>query len=159
MIKLFSTGEEEWHRVCKYYQPIPFNIRGENVMGSDEFLDQEYESLNDAILQAIVASKEVQDILARFKDQGHMNDKAVLNLFLSLDELHQMIEEKPSGAYKLEPRALTSERSQEKEEKSSLKEKDIVDGEVLTLNEVLFEKYYQGKFDQSVWMKRARVRF
>ncbi len=63
-------------------------------MGSDDFLDQEYENLNDAILQAIVASKEVQDILAQFKKQNHMDDNAVLNLFLSLDELYQMINER-----------------------------------------------------------------
>jgi 3-methyladenine DNA glycosylase AlkD len=140
---------------------IPFNKLGESVMESNDFLDQEYENLNDAILQAIVTAKEVQDILARFKEQGHMNDKAVLNLFLSLDELHQMIEEKTanSGAYKVEPKASAAEKSVEREEKPPLLEKDVVDGAVLTLNEVLFEKYYQRKFDQSVWMKKARVRF
>ena len=43
-------------------------------MDSEAFLDQEYENLNDAILQAIVASTEVQDILARFKKLNQMND-------------------------------------------------------------------------------------
>ena len=62
-------------------------------MDSDAFLDQEYENLNDAILQAIVASTEVKDILARFKKINQMDDKAVLNLFLSLDELYQIIHE------------------------------------------------------------------
>ena len=66
-------------------------------MDSDAHLDQEYENLNDAILRAILLSKEVQDILIRFKKQGQMNDKAVLNLFLSLDELYQMIDEKPTN--------------------------------------------------------------
>ena len=61
-------------------------------MDSDAHLDQEYENLNDAILRAILLSKEVQDILVRFKKLGQMNDKAVLNLFLSLDELYQMID-------------------------------------------------------------------
>ena len=132
-------------------------------MDSDAHLDQEYENLNGAILRAILLSKEVQDILIRFKKQGQMNDKAVLNLFLSLDELYQMIDENSTnpGTYKLEPKTSTPalESSAQKEEKSSLKEATVIDGKLLTFNEVLFEKYYQGKFDQAVWMKKARIRF
>ncbi len=116
-------------------------------MGSDDFLDQEYENLHDAILQAIVVSKEVQDILAQFKKQNHMDDKAVLNLFLSLDELYQMINEKSSNpdAYKLEPSTSTSPPEKPRKEKFSLRKGDKIDGETLTLNEALFEKFYQGK--------------
>ena len=47
----------------------------------------------------------------------------------------------------------------EKEEKSSLKEETVIDGKLLTINEVLFEKHYQGKFNETDWMKKARVRF
>jgi hypothetical protein len=127
-------------------------------MDSDAYLDQEYENLNDAILRAIVKSKEVQHILVRFKSQGQMNDKSVLNLFLSLDELQQMINEKSSQpeSYKLEPETVTT--SIEKEELAP-KEENIIDGELLSLNEVLFEKYYQGNFSETDWMKKARVRF
>lgn len=130
-------------------------------MDSDEFLDQEYENLNDAILQAIVTSKEVQDILAEFKKQNQMDDKAVLNLFLSLTELYQMIDEKSSnpGTYKLEPGASTPPPEKPKKEKFSLRKGDMIDGEALTLNEALFEKFYQGKFDEDRWMKKARLRF
>ena len=129
-------------------------------MDSDAFLDQEYENLNDAILQAIVASKEVQEILARFKKLNQMDDKAVLNLFLSLDELHQMITEDSTDptTYKLEP-ASSSEELIKQEEKPALKEASIIDGETLTSNEVLFEEFYQGNFDENCWMKKARVRF
>ncbi len=129
-------------------------------MDSDAFLDQEYENLNDAILQAIVASKEVQEILARFKELNQMDDKAVLNLFLSLDELHQMINEKSPdrGTYKLEPTA-SSEELIKQDAQPALKEASIIDGEKLTNNEVLFEKFYQGNFDENSWMKKARVRF
>ena len=130
-------------------------------MDSDGHLDQEYENLNDAILRAILSSMEVQDILMRFKKQGQMNDKAVLNLFLSLDELYQMIDEKPTNpdTYKLEPGGSTTSSEKEKEEKPSLKEGTVIDGRLLTLNEVLFEKFYQGKFNETDWMKKARVRF
>jgi hypothetical protein len=140
---------------------ITFNLQGETDMDSDAFLDQEYENLNDAILRAILISKDVQDILVRFKKKGQMNDKAVLNLFLSLEELYQMVDTNSTdpSAYKLEPEISSSNISSEKEEKfSAKKEKNIVDGEILTSNEVLFEEYYQGKFDQTNWMKKARVR-
>ena len=131
-------------------------------MDSDAFLDQEYENLNNAILQAILLSKDVQDILVRFKKQGQMNDKAVLNLFLSLEELYQMIDENSTkaGSYKLKAETSTSEHSmEEKTEISSPKEETIIDGKLLTSNEVLFEKYTQKKFDETDWMKKARIRF
>ena len=130
------------------------------IMDSDAFLDQEYENLNDAILQAIVESKAVQDILARFKKLSQMDDKAVLNLFLSLDELHQMIKDKSSNSanYKLEP-SETQQETIEQENKATLKDTNLIDGQVLTINEVLFEKYFQRKFDENSWMKKARIRF
>ena len=125
-------------------------------MDSDAYLDQEYEKLNDAILQAIVRSKEVQDILEQFKSRGQMNDKSVLNLFLSLDELYQMINEDspPSNQnYKLEP------GKQAKEDKTVPRDLNIVDGKSLTSNEVLFEEHYQGNFSETDWMKKVGVRF
>jgi len=131
-------------------------------MDSDAFLDQEYENLNDAILQAILLSKDVQDILARFKKQGQMNEKAVLNLFLSLEELYQMIDEssKKPGPYKIEPETSTPENFTEKRgKKPSTKEEILIDGKLLTSNEVLFEKYTQEKFDETDWMKKAGIRF
>ena len=129
-------------------------------MDSDDTLDNEYENLNNAILQAIIASDDVQNVLARFKNQHQMDDKAVLNLFLSLDELYQIIHEESSdpATYKLEPRAA-SEKPIKQEESSSKKETSLVDGEALTKNEVLFEKFFQGNFNENSWMKKARVRF
>ena len=128
-------------------------------MDSDDTLDKEYENLNNAILQAIVGSEDVQDVLSRFKNQHQMDDKAVLNLFLSLEELYQMINEKSSGPaeYKLEPSSNTKPTN--KIEKPALGEESIIDGEVLTLNEILFEKFFQGTFNESKWMKKARIRF
>jgi hypothetical protein len=129
-------------------------------MDSDAFLDQEYENLNDAILKAIVASTEVQDILVRFKKLNQMDDKAVLNLFLSLDELYQIIHEESSdtATYKLEPKTK-SEKHIKLEESSSQKEISHIDGETLTNNEVLFEKFFQSNFNENSWMKKNRVRF
>ncbi len=130
-------------------------------MDSDAYLNQEYEKLNDAILKAILGSKEVQKILARFKIQGQMNDKSVLNLILSLDELYQMIDENTvtSDTYKLEPGTSTPATKSSIDEETIHANDNIIDGKLLTSNETLFEEYYQGNFNETNWLKKARIRF
>ena len=133
-------------------------------MKSDRFFEKEYENLNNAILQAIAGSKEVQNILARLREEENLDHMAVLNLFLSLDELFEMISDKrnSSVAYKLEP--VKPQQSQEEEKtiyrpSSSERCKNKIDGKLLTLNETLFQNYCQGKFNQKTWLKKARIRF
>ena len=133
-------------------------------MGSDELFEKEYENLNDAILQAIVSSTEVQEILIQLKKQKETNDIAVLNLFLSLDELHEMISEKnnnDSCAYKSEPAELNILKHEEDATKqvcSNGKNENFIDGKPLTINEILFENFCQGKFNEETWKKKARIR-
>ena len=132
-------------------------------MDLDKFYEKEYENLNDAILQAIAGSKEVQNILARLREKENLDHMAVLNLFLSLDELFEMISDKRNNsvAYKLEP--VEPQRSQEEEKNidrsppSSELWKNKIDGKLLTLNESLFENYCQGKFNEKAWLKKARI--
>ena len=132
-------------------------------MDSDGFFEKEYENLNDAILQAIVASKEVQKILVRLKEEEDFDHMAVLNIFLSLDELYEMISDKRNSSmiYKLEP--VESQQPQEEEKtiekpSSSGSCANKIDGKFLSLNETLFENYYQGKFNEEAWLKKARIR-
>ena len=132
-------------------------------MDSDRLFEKEYENLNDAILQAITGSKEVQNILVRLKEEENFDHMAVLNLFLSLDELFEMISDKnnSSVAYKMEP--VEPEQSQEEEKtidrpSSSERWKNKIDGKMLTLNETLFESYCQGKFNEKAWLNKARIR-
>ena len=132
-------------------------------MNSDRFFEKEYENLNDAILQAIANSKEVQNILVRLREEENLDHMAVLNLFLSLDELFEMISDKRSSsvAYKLEP--VEPQQPQEEEKtidrpSSSERWKNKIDGKLLTLNETLFENYCQGKFNEEAWLKKARIR-
>ncbi len=133
-------------------------------MNSDSFMDKEYENLNDAILKAIVSSKEIQKILIKLKEGEQIDNMAVLNLFLSLDELYEMISEKNKSSivYKLEPAdskpSKRENKTEGKKEESTCHNGDIIDGKPLTLNEILFEKFYQGKFNEGSWMKKARVR-
>jgi hypothetical protein len=132
-------------------------------MESDDFFEKEYENLNDAILEAIVSSREIRKILETLKKQEQIDNKSVLNLFLSLDELYEMISEKKNSSmvYKLEP--VESNTSAEKEEtkkrvSTTGKNKDIIDGKSLSRNEALFENFYQGRFNEETWVKKARIR-
>lgn len=130
----------------------------------DSFFEKDYENLNDAILKAIVSSKEIQKILVILKKKEEIDNMAVLNLFLSLDELHEMIFENNNNSisYKLEP--LESKQSVDKniqtEEKksSTVKNGNFIDGKALTLNETLFENFYQEKFNEEAWAKKAGIR-
>ena len=130
-------------------------------MNSDEFFEKEYENLNDAILQAIVASKEVQKILSQLKEQD-FDHMAVLNLFLSLDELYEMISDKNNDSmfYKLEPMKTEQQKGEKDIERASSSGSwtNKIDGKLLTLNEILFDNYYQGKFNEEAWLKKARIR-
>ena len=130
----------------------------------DSFFEKEYENLNDAILKAIVSSKEIQKILVKLKEQEEIDNMAVLNLFLSLDELYEMISEKDNNSisYKLEPVESKQSVDKNKETKKKtplpIKSGDIIDGKALTVNETLFESFYQGRFNEETWVKKARIR-
>ena len=133
-------------------------------MGSDELFEKEYENLNDAILKAIVSSKDVQKILITLKEREEINDTAVLNLFLSLDELYEMISEKHnknnSCAYKSEPtesNTLNHKEDVSKKVDSPGNNENFIDGKSLTLNEILFENFCQEKFNEEIWKKKARI--
>jgi hypothetical protein len=130
----------------------------------DSFFEKDYEKLNDAILKAIVSSKEIQKILVKLKEKEEIDNIAVLNLFLSLDELHEMISEQNNSSisYKLEPveSKQSADKHTETEEKKSspVKNENFIDGKALTLNETLFENFYQEKFNEEAWVKKARIR-
>ena len=130
----------------------------------NSFFEKDYENLNDAILKAIVSSKEIQKILVKLKEKEETDNMSVLNLFLSLDELHEMISEKSNSSisYKLEP--VESKQSADKnteiegEKSSPIKNGNFIDGKALTLKETLFENFYQGRFNEEAWAKKARIR-
>ncbi|MEK9629096.1 MAG: hypothetical protein VW455_08740 [Nitrospinota bacterium] len=129
-------------------------------MDSEDFFEKEYENLNDAILKAIVSSKEVQKILISLKDEQQADQMAVLNLFLSLDELYEMISDKNNNSmvYKLEP--VESKHPKDKSQNPPpISKANMIDGKSLTINETLFENYCQGKFNEESWLKKARIQF
>jgi len=127
----------------------------------DAFQDKEFEQLNEAILKAIVSSREVEEVLQDFKSKDLINEMAVVNLILSLDELSDLIFSKPSAKdlYKLEP-AMGKQQASDSENKpaSAPRKNHLVDGKNLSRNEILFERYYQGKFNEKQWLKRVKIK-
>ncbi len=75
-----------------------------------------------------------------------------------------MISEKSnqrSCVYKSEPDQLTTFKNRKDKEKNPAplsKNGDFIDGKPLSLNEVLFENFCQGKFNEEAWKKKARIR-
>ena len=137
----------------------------------DAFQDEEFEQLNEAILKAIISSRDVEKVLQDFKGKDLINEMAVVNLILSLEELSGLMF---SGSHdkrmhKLEPLAENQPLEKQQVEnqmvdnttkKNSCTSSShyLVDGKVLSRNEILFEKYYQGLFNEKQWLKRAKIR-
>ncbi len=124
--------------------------------GSDASLDKEYEKLNEAIMKAIITSDEIKDLLQEYQSKDMIQHMAVLNLVLSLEELSEVILSN-CETYDLEC-IDDKETSQPKQiESKETGKKYSVDGEKLSQNEILFERFCQGKFDEKAWLKKIKV--
>ena len=126
--------------------------------GSDASLDKEYEKLNEAIMKAIITSDEIKDLLQDYQSKDMIQHMAVLNLVLSLEELSEVILSN-CESYDLE---CIDDDNKETKQPTQSKVKDtgkkyFVDGKHLTQNEILFERFCQGKFDEKSWLKKIKV--
>lgn len=136
----------------------------------DAFEDKEFEQLNEAILKAITSSPDVGKVLQDFKAKDLINEMAVVNLILSLEELSDLMfsDSRDKRMYSLEPsveKQPVKKQSAENQLTGNSKKKTaglpsnnhLVDGKTLSRNEILFEKYYQGRFNERTWLKRAKI--
>ena len=133
----------------------------------DGFEDKEFDLLNEAILKAIVSSSDVERVLQHFKSKDLINEMAVVNLIVSLEELFGLMlsETKNQSIQALD--SPSENRIQEiknqlggntpKEISSKPNTNDLVDGKTLKRNEILFEKYFQGRFNEKQWLKRSKI--
>ena len=55
------------------------------------FEDKEFDQINEAVLKAILSSKDVEKVLQDFKSKNLINEMAVVNLILSLEDLSSLI--------------------------------------------------------------------
>ncbi len=124
----------------------------------DSHLDKAYEKLNKAIMNAIVSSEDVKTVLADFQEKDMISNLSVLNLILSLEELSELVFTDDDSS-NLEPQSeeLAPEAS-DKSEEIKAPNPFKVDGRNLTPNEILFERFFQGKFDDSAWLKKVGIK-
>jgi len=133
----------------------------------DGFEDKEFDLLNEAILKAIVSSSDVERVLQHFKSKDLINEMAVVNLIVSLEELFGLMlsEVKNQSTQALD--SPSENRIQEiknqlggntpKEISSKPNTNNLADGKTLKRNEILFEKYFQGRFNEKQWLKRSKI--
>ena len=137
----------------------------------DGFEDKEFDQLNEAVLKAILSSKDVEKVLRDFKSKNLINEMAVVNLVLSLEDLSSLIfsesAEKSNHALdslnhkqplindKIENKTINSKKNQVS---CSLNSYDLVDGKNLSRNEILFEKYYQERFNEKQWLQQSKIK-
>ncbi|SVE32596.1 uncharacterized protein METZ01_LOCUS485450, partial [marine metagenome] len=127
----------------------------------EAFEDKEFDLLNEAILKAIVSSPDVENVLQHFKSKDLINEMAVVNLILSLEELSRLMFPKTStmstqdNKYSKEKESINKQKTEnqmvdktQKITKSKANKHYLVDGNLLSRNEILFEKHYQGRFDE-----------
>ena len=137
----------------------------------DAFDDKEFEQLNDAILKAIISSKDVEKVLQDFKSKELINEMAVVNLILSLEELSGLMlidpknkqthmlgsskKKQPIKQGQLENQVHGDSKKKNESESSN---HYLIDGKILSRNEVLFERYCQGRFNEKQWLKQAKIK-
>ena len=160
-IKLYTTD--------KLLKPYALILKENHGMEAFEgFQDKEFDLLNEAILKAIVSSPDVENVLQYFKSKDLINEMAVVNLILSLEELSALMF--PEGTDKSTQAIDSPSENRLQKIKNPLvgnTPKEIprkpnnhylVDGKLLNRNEILFEKHFQGRFNEKQWLKRAKIK-
>ena len=129
------------------------------MSSDDSYLDEIYQRFNEAIMNAIVSSEEIRDLLQEVGSKGYINESSVFNLFLSLEELDSYMNPKahePESASS----AGTPAPTEPKPSRDSAPKPFIwIDGKKLTDKEREFEEYHSRKFDEREWLRKARLKF
>ena len=131
---------------------------------SDAHQDKDYEDLNEAILKAIISSRDVRMVLRDFATKKMIDNRAVLNLILSLEELSDLVFRKPAKneLYKFEPadtpKGLPSPKAKPGIPTPSNNQRNLIDGQPLSKNEISFEEYCQSRFNEEQWLTKAKIK-
>lgn len=138
------------------------------MVNEDESKRKLVEFLWIEINRAIVNSMEVKscikilknlDLLDHIEDYNLVLDvKALINLIQKNDEKD---EDAPSLQKTEEPKLSANKATGKSHEDKPLarKNRQKIDGEALTMNEVLFQKHLEKNFNEGVWLKKAGIRF
>ena len=122
------------------------------------------------INKAILKSPDVQFSIKKLQKLELLDYVSEFNLVLEVDKLIESILKKNTTKENkadsiLEEWHIHAELGNDREEKetldlpSSSKLSQWVDGKALSENEIRFEEYFNQRFDEKHWMKRAKIRF
>lgn len=103
------------------------------------------------INKAIVHSSRVKIALMNIKELGFLDEVSEYNLVLDVDKLVDMMAMGREGQAGPVPR--------ENIQNAPPEEKQYIDGQPMTPNQVLFEEYARERFDERKWMKKTGIRF
>ncbi len=120
------------------------------------------------INRAIINSGEVKSSIKILKDLDLLDHIEDYNLVLDVKALIGLIQKKdekggavPSrkGMDNQKPSADMGSAKTGQDQQPAEEDPQIIDGKKLTENEVLFQKYLERNFDESLWLKKAGIRF
>ena len=122
------------------------------------------------INKAILKSPDVQFSIKKLQKLELLDYVSEFNLVLEVDKLIESILKKNTTKENkadsiLEELHIQAKLGNDREEKetpdlpSSSKLSQWVDGKALSENEIRFEEYFNQRFDEKHWMKRAKIRF
>ena len=120
------------------------------------------------INRAIINSMEVKSCIKILKDLELLDQIEDYNLVLDVKALIDLIQKKdekggliPSGQELAEPKPFSNEGPAKSLEDYPPAEETSqrIDGKKMTKNEILFQKHLERNFDESLWLKKAGIRF
>ncbi|MFQ5895435.1 MAG: hypothetical protein ACE5JJ_06425 [Nitrospinota bacterium] len=120
-------------------------------MSDQEHQDEAMNTLSEAIIKAILHSKEVKGVVMSLLKQGMLCPNDVLALALKFPSVGimeaKMGQLKRDQASSEETRAAPPEAAAEQ----------FIDGKKLSPAEWAFEEYCAGRFNEEAWIKKARI--
>jgi hypothetical protein len=118
------------------------------------------------INRAIIGSKDVKSCIKILKDLDLLDHVEDYNLVLDVQALVDLIQKDekkgtPATDNEIKEKQRPSDLRQAKPapDKKVEDTDQIIDGKKLTENEVLFQKHLERNFDESIWLKKAGIRF
>ena len=136
-----------------------FHLQGGLAMSErfDNFQVKVYEALRNAIFEAIHNSQNVKSLIKIIQDHQMLDD---LFGYMESLEIRQIIE--GMAFESMDPKLLPEkETPDESVEASPVDVGDVqrIDGRKISVNEKLFEEFYQATFNEEDWLKMIKIRF
>ncbi len=125
----------------------------------DSYMDEIYQRFNEAIMNAIVSSDPIRELLLEIGSKGYINDSSVFNLFLSLEELDSYMNPKAHGTESAPSAGTPAEPLSKTSTEAPPQSMILIDGKALSEKEQAFEEYCSRKFNEGEWLKKMRLKF